>query len=313
MLPRTGPDAGSARQWWHHGPVTTRTNQDRCPGVFRPWPADDGAIVRLRIPGGRIDAGALLRLVDVADEYGDGSVLLTRRANVQLRGIHTVAGAVPDGMVRALETADLLPSVTHELVRNIVASPLTGLLGGRLDLRPVVEALDDALLADPLLADLGGRFLFVLDDGRGDVAWRDLDLGVVAVDENRVQIRAGSRQWGPVVESRAASAVLAGLARRFQELRGDGPTAWWHVDELPEAGAAVLRDPCPRDPATRVESAPPAPGEHRGPDGRRIEVVAVADGLVRRALAEHLVSAGAADLVVTPWRSIVVPERRSHG
>ena len=43
--------------------MTTRTYADRCPGVFRPWLADDGAIVRLRIPGGRVGASALLGLV----------------------------------------------------------------------------------------------------------------------------------------------------------------------------------------------------------------------------------------------------------
>jgi precorrin-3B synthase len=278
--------------------------------VFRPWHAADGAIVRLRIPGGRISAAALLRLVDLAERYGDGTVLLTKRANLQLRGIAATAGSIPEEMVRGLDSAGLLPSTSHELVRNILASPLTGLLGGRLDLRPLVDALDQEVVADPALADLGGRFLFVLDDGRGDVAWRDLDLGVVAVDGQRVQIRAGSRHWGPVVDAARAPAVLAGAARRFRPLRGGGPTAWWHVDELPDPGA-VLGDRWPRDPATNVESAPAVPGRHLGHGGRRVEVVRVADGLVRRSLAERLAVVAAGDLVVTPWRSIVVPEQEA--
>ena len=63
----------------------TRTRTDRCPGVFRPWPADDGALVRLRPAGGRLSSRALLDLVGVAEEHGDGRVHLTGRANLQLR------------------------------------------------------------------------------------------------------------------------------------------------------------------------------------------------------------------------------------
>jgi precorrin-3B synthase len=292
-----------ARTGWHHGPVATRTYQDRCPGVFRPWVADDGAIVRLRVPGGRIGADTLLRVVEAAERCGDGTVLLTKRANLQLRGISTTGGAVPDGLLTDLAATGLLPSRTHELVRNVLVSPLTGLLGGRMDLRPVVRALDEALLADPVLGGLGGRFLFVLDDGRGDVARRDLDLGLVAVDAARVQLRAGATGWGPVVPVDRAAAELARLAREFVGVRGEGPSACWHVDELPDP-TPLLGAGVPRDPATRVEAEPPRPGRFVGDDGRRIEVLAVPDGLVRRPLAERL--AGAAGLVVTPWRSVVV-------
>lgn len=290
-----------ARPWWHDGRVTTRTHQDRCPGVFRPWAAEDGALVRLRVPGGRVGADVLLQVVAAAERYGDGTVLLTKRANLQLRGIATVDGAVPGGLVDAVTAAGLLPSRTHELVRNILVSPLTGLLGGRADLRPVVRALDDALLADPAVADLGGRFLFVLDDGRGDVAWRPLDLGLIALDAARAQLRVGATGWGPVVPLDRAAAELAGLVREFARVRGTGPTALWHVDELPDP-AAVLGPRAARDPATEVVSEPPSPGRH----GRRVEVLAVPDGLVRRPLVEQL--AAAAGLVVTPWRSIVVEE-----
>ena len=282
----------------------SRTYADRCPGVFRPWLADDGAIVRLRTPGGRLSATALRGLLSIAEAFGDGTVLLTSRANVQLRGIPATKGRVPSEVVRALQATGLLPSRSHELVRNIVASPLTGRLGGRLDMRPVVEDLDRLLRADPDLAGLGGRFLFVLDDGRGDVACRALDLGVVAVSDHDVQVRAGSTVWGPVVPATRAAHALTGLARAFQRVRGSGDTACWHVDELP----VTLTDECPRDPRTLVTGQPVGPGRHTQDDGRRLEVVAVPDGLVTRGVAERLLGYGAMELVVTPWRSVVMPD-----
>ena len=61
-----------------------------------------------------------------------------------------------------------------------MASPLAGLAAGS-RLRALVARLDRALCARPELAALPGRFLFALDDGRGDVAAADPDLRWQAV------------------------------------------------------------------------------------------------------------------------------------
>ena len=154
-------------------PARTRTRGDLCPGVLRPWPAPDGALVRLRLLGGQITASALARLSEVATSYGDGVIHLTGRANLQVRGLPGEAGALAPEIVGAFERTGLLPSRTHELVRNFMMSPLSGRQGGRADLRPVLVELDDLLRAEPELAGLPGRFLFVLDDGRGDLVGAD--------------------------------------------------------------------------------------------------------------------------------------------
>ncbi|GAW50467.1 MULTISPECIES: nitrite reductase [unclassified Nocardioides] len=265
--------------------TTTRTRRDLCPGVLRPWPAEDGHLVRLRVPGGQLPAGSLAALVEVAREYGDGDVHLTGRANLQLRGLGDVSPAVVD----AIEATGLLPSRSHELVRNVMASPLTGLAGGRTDLRPVVVALDRLVCADPALAALPGRFLFVLDDGRGDLAERSCDLGLVALDDGRAQLRVGP-SWGTLVPLADAAEALVELARRFLDVRGEGPEAPWHVAELP----APLVDPVPPDPRAHV-SAPPLPygavagGTHvEAPDGV-VDPASVADAIL-----------------VTPWRGVLV-------
>lgn len=269
----------------------TRTRGDLCPGVLRPWPAEDGALVRLRVPGGQVTRSQLERLAEVAEEHGDGDVHLTKRANLQVRALPG-DGLLPAPVVEAIRSTGLLPHPTHELVRNIVASPLTGLAGGRADLRDAVAVLDRGLCAHPSLADLPGRFLFVLDDGRGDVVDRPADLGLLAVSATEAQLRIGTEGWGPVVPLAEAPARLVGLARAFQQVRGRGPDAPWHVDELP---TAPHHHQC--DPRTRVASDPPAYG--RVTD--TVRHVPVPGGVLRRGFLADLPER----LVVTPWRSLV--------
>lgn len=272
-----------------------RSRPDRCPGVLRPWLADDGALVRIRLIGGRVTAAALSALCGVAQEHGDGDLHLTARANLQLRGLPTDDGALREDVVAAIEATGLLPSRTHELGRNVMVSPLTGIAGGRADLRALALELDARLRLSAALAGLPGRFLFVLDDGRGDLLDRTADLGLVALDASRAQLRVGDG-WGPVVPLSDAPAALVGLAEVFLDRRGDGAGAAWHVHEL----AAPLHPPSPAHDGLPTASPPtpygPLPGgEH----------VAVPDGVLTPQRVGELV-AQASELVVTPWHGVVV-------
>lgn len=272
--------------------MTERTRGDLCPGVLRPWPASDGGLVRLRLPGGHTSRTTLASLLDVAEAYGDGRVHLTKRANLQLRALPLSDGALPLEVASAIRDTGLLPHPSHELVRNILVSPLTGLVGGRADLRPVTRELDERVCATPSLAKLSGRFLLVLDDGRGDLAGRSTDLGLVALSADEVQLRIGSSHWGPVVALSEAAARLTGLARAFQQVRGSA----WHVDELPVPPAS--QDP---DPRASVSSAPPP----FGGVARDVVHVEVGGGVIDRKLTYALPER----LVVTPWKSLIAVSR----
>ncbi len=277
--------------------MTSRMRRDLCPGVFRPWRAEDGALVRLRIPGGNVSRSTLAELLGVAETYGDGQVHLTSRANLQLRALPG-GDELPAEVVEAIRDTGLLPHPAHELVRNVMTSPLTGLHGGRADLREVTTELDRRICATPSLAGLPGRFLFVLDDGRGDVTGRSMDLGLVALDAETAQLRIGSTHWGPVVPLIEAAARLTGLARAFQQVRGEGPEAAWHIDELP-----VLPADHEADPLTDVHSEPPA----YGVVAEGLAHLAVVDGLLSRDFVETLTE----QVVVTPWRSVIAVEPTS--
>lgn len=276
-------------------PSPVRTRSDRCPGVLRPWVADDGGLARVRVPGGRIGVASLAALAEVAEAYGDGRVRVTGRANLQLRRLPLADDALPEEVVAAVEATGLLPSRRHDLARNILVSPQTGLAGGRADLRPVADELDRRLLADDRLADLPGRFLFTLDDGRGDLWDRHRDLGLVALDEARAQLCVGEHR-GAVLPMAAAVETLVALAHAFLDRRGSGSTAPWHVAELP-APLALPETPAP---GSDVRTEPLAYGAV--PGGSHVDA---RDGLTR-----DLVRAWAPTtdhVVVTPWHGVLVP------
>ena len=248
-------------------------------------------MVRVRVPGGQTTGTALRELSRLAQTYGSGLLQLTSRASLQVRGLPE---AVPEPFEDAVERAGFLPSARHERVRNVVASPLTGLVGGRADLRPLVARLDRALIAEPRLADLPGRFLFVLDDGRGDVDGLGGDLGYRALDAGRGELMVGDRRRVRPVRLAEVVDLLVSLALRFLDRR----TEEWHVRQLPEP---LLEG---TEPALRDTPRPTTPG----PVGAHL----VADaplGLLSPLQVDAVHAAvGGGPLVVTPWRSLVLPD-----
>ncbi|MDG4832834.1 precorrin-3B synthase [Solwaraspora sp. WMMD1047] len=301
--------------------VPPRSAGDRCPGALRVHEAADGGLIRVRLPGGQLDPAQLRTVADCAAEYGDGTLELTSRANLQIRGIPP--GGAAARLADRLAGAGLLPTATHERVRNILASPLSGRDGaGRPDIRELVRALDRAVRAEPALAALSGRFLFALDDGRGDVAGLGADLCWRA--DTGALLLAG-RDHGlrmPIV--RAVPGLVA-AAHGFLRLRATEPepAAVWRVTDLSggparlaetlaaasaDRPAGALAAPAGRVPEITDDPAP-APGAVAAPYGRLCVVAGARLGRLRadqaRLLAEISAEVEGGSLVVTPWRSVV--------
>lgn len=281
-------------------PRARRDRADRCPGVLRPWVADDGALLRVRLVGGVLTHEQLAGLASLAERFGDGDLHLTGRANVQVRG---VALPVPDPVVEEMTALGLLPSPDHERVRNIMVSPLTGRIGGLADLRATAMTLDAALRADPALASLPARFLFCLDD-RGDLVDRTPDLAAVAVGADRVRLWAGGMPGDTVPLADAPTGLLQ-LARAFLARRGSGPSACWHVRELPDGGAEL--GPFRPTPGPGTPTPPPY-GFLVQDDGRRARHVPVPGGTLGPALVEDVLATAGTEVVVTPWRGLLLPD-----
>jgi precorrin-3B synthase len=246
-----------------------------CPGVLRPWSADDGALVRVRLVGGWLEAAQLHGLLRLSSQYGEGGLHLTKRANVQVRAVSD-----PDAFADGVETLGLLPSRSHDLVRNIVVAPQAD------HLRELAFTFDEALRAAPDLAELPARFLFAFDD-RGNLAHLHPDLGVLATSSDAGRLVVAG-MLGEQIPLHAVPARLVELARVFLEVRGDGPSAPWHVSELPAPPAerlAPAHDPYP----VVVDRA----GQVDVPDGR-----------LTLELVESLPSFDA--VVVTPWKGLLL-------
>jgi precorrin-3B synthase len=287
-----------------------RPAHDRCPGVFDPHPAADGALARIRLVGGSLRSSAMETLARVAADHGDGFIELTGRANVQLRGITDVA-AVADALI----AADLVPSTTHEKIRNIEVSALTGRIGGRADVREVAVALDLALRAEAALTSLSGRFLFGVDDGRGDILARRPDVCAVARADGRTDIVIDGTVVGSVADSADVAPALVAVATDMVELAG--PRGAWRVRDLDEASrerllrsaATRLTPPAETDggaePVGPAEAIAPIVGWFTQDDDRVLLGAVVEAARVPARLAEFLAAIGA-PIVVTPNREILI-------
>ena len=280
------------------GPDMTRTRKnDACPGALSVHRAADGALARIRLAGGMITASQLTTLAEVATRLGSPAMELTSRGNIQLRGLTDT-----DAAASALVDAGLLPSTTHERVRNIVASPLSGRAGGLADVRDLVSGLDLAIQAEPALAELPGRFWFSLDDGRGDVSGLAADAGAHLLDSETAALLLGGVDTGVRVATADVVATLVTVAMRFVDIRRNA----WRITELADTSTLLTGFSSTAQAGKRwPPTATPPVGWIQQCNG----AVTLGAGLrlgVLTALDARFLAAIEAPLAITPWRSVLV-------
>ena len=258
-----------------------------CPAAWRPMAAGDGLLVRVRPALGRVSATQALGLAAAAARFGNGELDLTRRANLQLRGVGE-AGWRP--LVEALVALDLVDP-----------DPAADARGG-LTVAPDWQAGDDThRIATDLLARrddwpaLPAKFGFAIDAGpAGRLGDTPADLRIERSVGGGLMLRAEGRATGVPLARGEEAAAAVDLARWFRDTGGSATRRMArHPVPLPGWAQGEAR-PAPGDP---LVAGPHPLGALYGLPFGRITADALAM-LVER----HTASA----LRLTPWRLLLV-------
>lgn len=302
----------------HRDETPVRDRGDACPGALRLHVADDGRLARLRLPGGLLTSRQARVLATAAERLGDGHLDITSRGNVQLRGLGEACAAP---LAETLYDAGLLPSERHERARNMVASPLAGEDEHPFtDVRLWVRELDALVCGSDAAAGLSGRFLFAVDDGRGDVAGLGADVtllaepapaggtrrtAVLCAGPDRLRVRTADAPRAALLAAETFLTVAAGSgAWRLRELPAGHDLSARLIAALATAG--VEAEPVTAD-FTTPHGPAPALGVVTAP-GRERAALCLRPPLGRLSAAQWRLLARAGDgLRVTPWRGLVVP------
>ena len=258
-----------------------------CPDAWHPMMAGDGLLLRIRPRLGRMTAGQVLAMCEVALAHGNGQIDLTSRANLQLRGFDAGNWEAAIGQLVDLGLVD--PDPVMETRRAVLVTPdwRTGD-----DTLRIAEALIARL---DELPDLPGKMGFAIDAGDAPVLGEaSADFRIERGQSGGLILRADGRETGaPVVADGAVDALIT-LAHWFIDTGGIAARRMArHNAELPN-WATGSEAPAPA-------GAPLLPGEHAlGP------VYGLPFGRIdASALAAAMTATGAQAVRITPWRTIL--------
>jgi ferredoxin-nitrite reductase len=186
-----------------------------CPGLFCPTIAADGVLTRIRIPAGQVFVHQLAVLAQVMARSNCSQLLITNRANVQLRSAQNLT---PNDLAE-LQDAGLAakdPAIDH--LRNIMASPMAGLEPEIFDVMPAVREIEQYICKTPKLAALSAKFSIGLDGGE-KVSVRDRSNDIWLISESDgyrlvLNLGDGEEWWTPWVSEDVVS-LVSGVADRY--------------------------------------------------------------------------------------------------
>ena len=173
-----------------------------CPGALRPMESGDGLIVRVRPWAGALSIAQTQGLAEAARRFGNGHIDLTRRANLQLRGI---AEPTLGGLQAALGALGLLDRAAEpEAVRNVMVGPLAAA-----ETRALARALTETIVSDRRLWGLRAKFGWLVDDAsQATILGQSADVAL-CVMQRSVAVRHAGKWLGCVPYDKAIETAVA--------------------------------------------------------------------------------------------------------
>lgn len=289
-----------------------------CPGVLATHHATDGHLLRIRIPGGYLNHCALAALAATATTHHTPGIDLTRRGNIQLRGL--TKPSLPD-ITTHLRANGLLPSATHDATRNFAAtvpdaSPAPHTRHHTLAPWRLAAHLDTAWCAQPSLTAIPGKFWVALTYTKHSVP-ADIVITHPAPGDPATTPTVSAPGTALAWRTPDPIAQTIALATTFVTLPSVHSGRNWRITDLAPTDLATLDEATPTTTgATRLSGAIPTPpppprlpfGITHGPWGW---VLHVAPRLGRLTPQQALELAHLADptrpLRITTWQSIIIP------
>ena len=289
-----------------------------CPGALRPMQSGDGLIVRIRPQSATFSPGELRALADAAWRLGNGHMDLTRRANLQIRGVSETSLPALHDVIARLGLLD--DNADGEAVRNIMINPLAGIDPTEvLDVRPIGRELARWLVSDKSAWALPTKFGFVVDGGgalplaqqRADVRLAAVAHGPEAAMAIGIETHAGMEWLGSTTPGAAAAAAIE-IARAFIEIASREQRQ--RMRDLSAESLASIRSTM----RSRLDALHENPPKDHGSLDRRIGLIELGDrfavgiaapfGRVEtdqlRRLVEVIATQGIAEIRLSPWRAL---------
>ncbi|PZO40794.1 MAG: precorrin-3B synthase [Pseudanabaena frigida] len=154
-----------------------------CPSLFNAATAQDGILSRIRLPAGLITSTQCEVLLQVVNQFGNGEIQITNRANLQIR----TDRALPEEVLLDFQDYGLASSAeSMDGLRNMMASPSAGIdAHAKINTIPLVKAWNFYLLQHPELVILSNKFSICFDGGETiRVTDRPNDICLVATEIN---------------------------------------------------------------------------------------------------------------------------------
>ncbi len=148
-------------------------------GIYQQRPKTDPYfMLRLKLPGGRLNAAQLRVVAEVARDYGRGITDITTRQNFQFHWL--TIEKVPEVLERFEAVGITTRGACGDVTRNITSSPLAGLETDEIDdLQDIIEALHERLIRDSSLANLPRKFKISITGSLRNAAQPEInDVGV---------------------------------------------------------------------------------------------------------------------------------------